>query len=214
MEVKNWRFVIFCVVLMLWPARQAYAYHMECYPTSSAGYVNDQGEVIVYGTEYVCEAVTDLPSGGGGGDNTLEGGGGTGGGESGGGDTGGLVDTQIGRMVQEDQDGSDPCTTDHPVVIATGKKFKPELDFVVPPDEQPLSVFRLYDKSLNRIGIFGPRWASSLEYTLSFDHSGTQCHGRLDTIQACSSATSPTRIFANRPSGFALVFEPTGSSWQ
>lgn len=81
----------------------------------------------------------------------------------------------------------DPCdkqekteTTDHPVDIPTGNKVLPELDFLAPPySGVSLMVSRSYDKSLNRIGIFGKKWASSIEYTLSFDYNGNQCHGSL-----------------------------------
>ncbi|MCL1633516.1 Ig-like domain-containing protein [Luteimonas sp. SX5] len=101
-----------------------------------------------------------------------------------------------------------------PVVIASGNKILPEVDFYVPPKTTPLAVARTYDKSLDRIGIFGRRWASSLEYTLSFDYSGTQCHGRLDALAACSASGQPlTKIYANRNNGFASIFlqEPDGS---
>lgn len=100
-----------------------------------------------------------------------------------------------------------PEVTTKPVEIATGNKLLPELDFLVPPSNRPLEISRTYNKSLDRVGAFGKHWASSIEYTLNFDYSGTQCAGRLDGVSACSASTQPlTRILANGTSGFATSF--------
>lgn len=111
-----------------------------------------------------------------------------------------------------------PCdeTTKRPVAIATGNKLLPEMDFIVPSaDEFTLSVQRNYDKSLNRLGIFGKRWASNLERTLSFQYGTVQCHGRLDAIATCSSGGAAlSKIYANRTNGFGWEFTPvTGGNW-
>lgn len=100
-----------------------------------------------------------------------------------------------------------PEVTTKPVEIATGNKLLPELDFLVPPSGRPLEMSRTYNKSLDRIGAFGKHWASSIEYTLNFDYSGTQCAGRLDGVSACGASAQPlTRILANGTSGFATSF--------
>ncbi|MCL1635018.1 NBR1-Ig-like domain-containing protein [Luteimonas sp. SX5] len=124
--------------------------------------------------------------------------------------------SQVSRNVQV-QNVKEPCeTTAKPVVIATGNKILTELDFLVPPDAMPLVVNRFYDKSLDRLGIFGKKWSSTLEYTLSFDYGGSQCHGRLDTVVSCAASGQPlTKIFANRTNGFATVFtKDTSGLWR
>ena len=126
------------------------------------------------------------------------------------------TDNTLGHKAQaEATNSSCPAeATDHPVVIATGNKFLPEVDFATSPVEKPLSLIRTYDKSLLRLGIFGQSWSSSIEYTLSFDHGGTECSGRLDTIEACAVSGQPiTRILASRPSGFAIVFSSVNGAW-
>lgn len=128
-----------------------------------------------------------------------------------------LTDKDLGRDAQVS--ASDPCTketTDHPVEIATGNKVLAEPDFLMMPlTGVPLAVARTYDLSLNRLGAFGQSWSSSIEYTLSFDYSGAQCHGRLDSIAACSASSNPlTVIYANRSNGFAWAFNKVGSIWE
>lgn len=123
-----------------------------------------------------------------------------------------VIDKSIATERLEAETNSCEPTTDHPVVIATGNKIKPELDFIVRPDENPLYLLRTFDNSLQRTGAFGERWASSIEYTLSFERGDDFCAGRLDLAVSCTSAPN-TRIFAVRTSGFALVFDGSGSSW-
>jgi RHS repeat-associated protein len=123
------------------------------------------------------------------------------------------VDKKIGEQKQSEQKPCDEPTTGQPVVIATGNKIKPEVDFVLPPDQNPLSLVRLYDKSLDRIGIFGKSWASSIEYSLSFEYGTTFCAGRLDAAVACSPTAPLSKIYAVRTSGFALVFQNQGGVW-
>lgn len=141
------------------------------------------------------------------------------------GGSGGRTDKTDGRNVQTAATDK-PCpdaplqaagdTTAHPVVIATGNKILPEVDFVLPPEtEIPLVVYRSYDKSLDRVGIFGRKWASSLEYTLTFERNGVQCHGRLDAIVTCPAAAQPiTKIYANRTTGYATEYtKDTNGVW-
>ncbi|WP_164978566.1 RHS repeat-associated core domain-containing protein [Pseudoxanthomonas composti] len=130
----------------------------------------------------------------------------------------GKTDSEISNKTTKAQ--VDPCdgvekkeATDHPVEIATGNKVLSELDFMLPPySGTPLMIGRYYNKSLNRAGIFGNRWASSIEYTLSFDYNGNQCHGNLYSIATCNTGGQAlTKIYANRTSGFATVFTKDGA---
>ena len=85
------------------------------------------------------------------------------------------TDTALSRDVVKENE-SKPCDqiTARPVSIASGNKLLFEMDFIVPPSSDvPLGVSRTYDKSLNRVGIFGKRWASSIERTLSFQYDET-----------------------------------------
>jgi len=104
--------------------------------------------------------------------------------------------------------------TDHPVLIATGTKVLPELDFLLPPEDFPLKVARVYHANLTRIGIFGPHWASSAEHSLTFEYSGQMCGGRLDQASACSPGGNPlTAIHANGEGGFANKFTDQNGVW-
>lgn len=104
--------------------------------------------------------------------------------------------------------------TGHPVLIATGTKVLPELDFLLPPEDFPLKVTRVYHANLTRIGIFGPHWASNAEHSLTFEYSGQMCGGRLDQASACSPGGNPlTVIHANGEGGFATVFEIQNGVW-
>lgn len=157
-----------------------------------------------------CSFSYDRGGGGGGGGAIGSGGGGAGGPRNP--NTG---DTAFGYKVIKKQE-KPPCeTTPYPVVIATGNKLLSELDFSLSPDSRNLAVKRNYDKQLDRMGIFGKRWSSNLEFTLSFDHGGTQCHGRFDTIAACSVSGQPlTTIYANRAHGYALAYtKNTNGVW-
>ena len=109
-----------------------------------------------------------------------------------------------------------PCTqptTDQPVVIATGNKIKSELDFIVPPDQVPLRLFRNYDYALSRGGIFGPRWTSSLEYSLAFNRGGTICYPSLGGVGTCTTSGTINAIHAYRPSGYAAIHTLVNGIW-
>ena len=129
----------------------------------------------------------------------------------------GRLDLALSRQVITEA-ASKPCdeTTKRPVAITTGNKILPEIDFIVPPsDEYPLGVQRSYDKSLLSVGIFGSRWSSSLERTLSFQYGSNQCHGKLDSIATCSTGGAALdKIYASRTNGRAWVFTPgSGGIW-
>jgi len=130
-------------------------------------------------------------------------------------DSGGRTDGRVSIAVQVDELPVDCNTTDHPVTIASGNKTQAEIDFIVPPAVMPLQMVRSYDRSLARAGIFGAKWSSSLEYTLSFERGTTTCHGRLDTVTSCATTNPITKMFANRPSGYAWVMTAQpGGTWK
>lgn len=94
--------------------------------------------------------------------------------------------------------------TAKPVLIASGTKVLPEIDFLVPPEDFPLKLGRGYNKDLTRTGAFGPRWSSNIEHTLSFEYGPVMCNGRLDQIATCSpGSNSLSAIYMNGEGGFA-----------
>ncbi|WP_460731505.1 RHS repeat-associated core domain-containing protein [Lysobacter tyrosinilyticus] len=165
----------------------------------------------------------------------LGGGGSPGGGapgEVGGSGGSGSTDKSVGDKTKEKAKPTN-CneTTQHPVQVASGNKIKAEVDFVLPPNEMPLGVARFYDKSLGKSGIFGPKWSSSLDYTVTYTYGTTlTCSGMLNSANICNSGSATlTEIKAFRPGGSKLtftkgtdgvwrdqlgdVFAPSGSNW-
>lgn len=142
--------------------------------------------------------------------NGSEGGGSFGDGSYGIGSTGSVGETAIARSVQEEPRRCPDAvsTTQHPVSISSGNKTKSEVDFLLSPTIVPLGVTRTYNKSLNATGIFGAKWSSNIEYTLTF-HYGTaiQCIGRLNGTSVCNPlGQSLAKIVAMRSSGYGKTF--------
>jgi RHS repeat-associated protein len=76
-----------------------------------------------------------------------------------------------------------------------------DTDFVVP-GSQELSTARNYNSFDARVGLFGQRWSSGFERTLSFVRPGEVCSASMVSPTACStSITDVTEIRANRPNG-------------
>ncbi|KRG82994.1 hypothetical protein ABB34_13285 [Stenotrophomonas daejeonensis] len=97
--------------------------------------------------------------------------------------------------------------TSQPVIIATGNKIKPEADFTAGQGKTGVGVLRLYDKAVVKSGIFGARWASNLEYSLTFAYGSVQCAGKLDAATTCSpGANALSNIYAYRASGYGIEF--------
>ena len=79
-------------------------------------------------------------------------------------------DRSIARSVVNEIKSDSSCpTTDHPVVIATGYKILPELDFRFGVDVDMAAGTRLYNQRNLAFGIFGKNWSSGLEYGLTFE---------------------------------------------
>ncbi|RNF86061.1 RHS repeat-associated core domain-containing protein [Montanilutibacter psychrotolerans] len=145
-------------------------------------------------------------------------------------------DEGVAEEVQNKPD-KDPCdraatssagVTTQPVVIASGNKIKSEVDFS---ERSGLVLERYYDKSLGRAGMFGPKWSSNIEYTLSFHYGLSVCEGRLGAITSCFTGMQElSKISAYRPGGGAYTYTkdelgvwknmvgdvlvPVGENWQ
>lgn len=154
------------------------------------------------GTTWQVEGITCFPNGGGEsafGDRP-----------SGSGSTAGVRDTAVARTVQEEPRicPNSADTTSHPVAIATGNKTKLEVDFLLHSSDVPLGIARTYNKSLAGSGVFGAKWSSNIEHTLTF-HYGTniQCVGRLNGTSTCNpQGQALTKIVAMRSSGYGKTF--------
>lgn len=164
--------------------------------------------------------VADWGGGGGGGD--VGGGGFDPGGGGGGG--GGPTDTTVSAdatsdpvICPEDEKAtpsaqSAMAMTSKPVLVASGTKVLPEVDFLLPPEDFPLKVGRVYNKDLTRAGAFGARWSSNLEHSLSFEYGTVMCGGRLDQAATCSTGGNPlSAIYANGEGGFARKHTSAGN---
>lgn len=126
------------------------------------------------------------------------------------GSTGAVGETAVARSVQEEPrrcpDVTD--TTQHPVSISSGNKTKSEVDFILHQTDVPLGISRNYNKSLSGAGVFGAKWSSNIEYTLTFYYGTTiQCAGRLNGTTACNPlGQSLVKIVAMRSSGYGKTF--------
>ncbi|MCC7633321.1 DUF6531 domain-containing protein [Stenotrophomonas rhizophila] len=74
---------------------------------------------------------------------------------------------------QEKDDRKGGCgeSKANPIVLYTGNKIEPELDFAAA-GEMPLFLERTYNHHWGAVGLFGQHWISNLDYSLAFS-SGT-----------------------------------------
>lgn len=124
-------------------------------------------------------------------------------------------DSVIGERTQQEE--TDPCkkanpTTPRPVIIASGVKIKPEIDFNSG-GYASLGMARLYVQSQQKSGLFGAKWSSNIEYTLSFVYSeSVRCDGKFAGNTSCGSGGLPLQeVLAYRASGFPMTFKPNSS---
>lgn len=191
-------------------APKARAMRMQTCTTTSTGYTDASGAVQVVGS-YECRTF-DIPDRNDPreprndqGDSGLNSG-------------GGVTDRRVSRSIQTKEKGcleEQQLTTSQPVVIATGNKIKPETDFVSGSGDLAFGMMRLYDKAVNKYGIFGSRWTSSIEYSLTFSYGSVTCTGKLSAATSCSpGGATLTKIFAYRASGYALEFtKSSAGTW-
>lgn len=97
------------------------------------------------------------------------------------------------------------CTVGNPVVVSTGNKIEPEVDFASA-GEMPLSLERTYNHFWTGIGIFGRSWISSFDYKLllTTDSPTSSCYPRPGSTSACNPTNKP--IWAQRPDGRKIKF--------
>jgi len=103
-------------------------------------------------------------------------------------------------------------TTSQPVDIATGTKLLYELDLSAGSRDQPLLVLRSYRSTRTGSGLFGGKWSSTLEYTLSFEYVGQTCTGQLSGPLSCSASGDPAAVLVRYGAGAGRRFVSTGSN--
>lgn len=113
------------------------------------------------------------------------------------------------------KDGADfSGITSRPVVITTGAKILPEVDFAMG-NVFPLGIGRNYYSTGTEAGAFGRGWSSSIDYGLVF-YQGTQaCSAASHLASGCTiDLALTTKIVSKRPGGGAFSFlKSTGGSW-
>lgn len=123
------------------------------------------------------------------------GGGGGWGASGGGGFTGNRGDRQD---VQDASEKDCPERRGNPIVVTTGNKIEPEVDFESS-GEAPLTLRRTYNSFWKYPGLFGRYWVSSFDYSLVW--------------QTKPNGGNPiTVIFAQRPDGRRILFVPSGTT--
>ncbi|HKE49854.1 MAG TPA: DUF6531 domain-containing protein, partial [Rhodanobacteraceae bacterium] len=100
--------------------------------------------------------------------------------------------------VTDASQGDDPCadsanpTSGNPIVLATGDKIEPEVDFASA-GEMALTLTRTYNHFWKYVGLFGKHWVSSFDYSLVWQ-------------------SSDALIFAQRPDGRRIKFVRVGTT--
>lgn len=118
--------------------------------------------------------------------------------------------TQLPTLIPPLEDPGDCGTTSQPVSIATGVKLLSEVDFVAGSLGNEMAMFRTYRSSRSGAGMFGPKWASTIEFTLSFDYESEDCHGKLSGPLTCSATGDPLAIMVRYGSGAGRKFDSSG----
>lgn len=112
-------------------------------------------------------------------------------------------------------DSDKECATPHPVVIENGNKVYPVVDIKYS-GENGLELKRNYDKAYTRVGAFGNKWASTLDYSLQFTYSnGSTCGFTPGAPLGPCSTTGITSIKSFRPSGesYTYTFNAGVAAW-
>lgn len=99
------------------------------------------------------------------------------------------------------------ATSGNPVVLVTGNKIEPEIDFAAA-GEMGLRLRRTYNHFWSGAGLFGKHWVSSFDYKLSFGTTAlNSCYPRPGG-GACGIGTN-TVIYAWRPNGSVVKYIKT-----
>lgn len=109
-----------------------------------------------------------------------------------------------------------PCLKEgNPVVLATGNKVEPEVDFATT-GEMPLGLVRVWNARRSDTGIFGKGWYSDFDRKLAIvttaPHSGTCVPA--PGAPGCSLSFKPTYVYAIRPDGRQVKFIDQGTSYR
>jgi RHS repeat-associated protein len=143
--------------------------------------------------------------------NSAEGGGGGGGG---GGNTGTPAsdgNTDQGKDKEKQPDvcpgGESNPTTGSPVIIATGEKFLPQIDFSAG-SSYGLALTRTYRSKPTASTFFGPHWASSLDFPVL---ASSGCVRLCNQLEECE-CLAPTKYTVTFPGGAKYSYTYTGRS--
>lgn len=100
-------------------------------------------------------------------------------------------------------DVSPKATAGNPIIVSTGNKIEPELDF----DAGGLRLERVWNQHWDGVGIFGYHWLSSFDFKLSFGSSyeSGPCYP-INGEPECQTSAGATIIWAHRPNGRKIRF--------
>lgn len=116
----------------------------------------------------------------------------------------GSVNAGIRRCPNESGALDTPKTMGNPVVLATGNKIEPELDFATS-GQAALHLERTYNHFWKGAGLFGKHWLSNFDYKLTFGTTDLNaCYPRPGNGTCAIGAN--TIIYAWRPDGRTIKF--------
>ncbi|QSX36523.1 RHS repeat-associated core domain-containing protein [Shewanella sedimentimangrovi] len=117
---------------------------------------------------------------------------------------------------QQEGEGDSGCskTAGNPIVIASGNKIQPEIDFVSG-SAFPLTIEKNYNHFAARTGVFGKMWLSSFDYKLLYtdrdtcliDGEGMPSIGCDERFPSTPNAEDILTVL--KPDGAKRVFEPS-----
>ncbi|MFE0501243.1 DUF6531 domain-containing protein [Lysobacter soli] len=118
------------------------------------------------------------------------------GGPADGGGAGGEFQKNDTEKEQETDEKKCPDTSSNPVILATGNKIEPEVDFVAG-GEMGLYLRRVYNHQWTASGLFGAHWLSNFDYTIA-------------------PSTDGSVLWAQRPDGrrIKFIYNATTALWE
>jgi hypothetical protein len=139
-------------------------------------------------------------------------------GDGGGGGRGGKSNDSADKDKEEGK-GDEGLCAGNPVIIASGNKIQPEIDFVAD-SSFPLAIEKNYNHFAARTGVFGKMWLSSFDYKLLYTSKNTCVIDRKEMpSEGCEevfpkSPVSNSLITVLKPDGAKRVFNPSGINYQ